>query len=136
MLKKTIAPLLTGTVMLFTLVPSKAFAQTPAQPQVAESRQALSDAQVKPKPDLKAVFAKEMANVKTSTLTATDYKRIEKRRQQHEARQATGNALSKREKIGLVVLIVAIVAITTALLIRGIEDSPSCFDDPGHPDCV
>lgn len=136
MLQKTIAPLLIGAVMLFTLVPSKAFAQSQSQPQVAESRQALSDAQVKPKPDLKTVFAKEMVSVKDRTLTAADYKRIEKNRQQQEARHATGNGLSKREKVGLIVFAVAMVAIITALLIHGIEDSPSCFDDPGHPDCV
>ena len=135
MLKKTIAPLLIVTVMLFTLVPSKAFAQTMAQPKAAESEHTLSEAQVKPKTDLKAVFVKEMANVKTRTLTAADYKLIEKKRQAQASQQTTGNSLTKREKIGLIVFIVAMVAITTALLIRGINTEPNCFEDIFNPAC-
>jgi hypothetical protein len=131
MLKKTIAPLLIVTVMLFTLEPSKVFAQTLSQPKAAESEHTLSNAQVKPKPDLKAVFATEIMNAKNRTPTAADYKLIAKKQQQ----QAPGNSLTKREKIGLIVFIVAMVAITTALLIRGINTSPNCFEDIFNPEC-
>lgn len=136
MLRKTIAPLLIGTVMLFTLGPSKGFAQTPAQPKVAESHYTLSDAQVKPKPDLKAVFAKEMVTVKARTLTATDYERIEKNQQDDASKQAAKKGLTKKEKIGLVVFIGVMTAFTIAVLIRGINTSPSCVDDPFATNCI
>ncbi|HEX8492357.1 MAG TPA: hypothetical protein VF658_05910 [Pyrinomonadaceae bacterium] len=130
MLKKTIAPLLIVTVMLFTLELSKVFAQTPAQPKAAESEHTLNNAPLKPQPDLKAVFATEIMNAKNRTPTAADYKLMAKKQQ-----QATGNSLTKREKIGLIVFIVAMVAITTALLIRGINTEPNCFEDIFNPEC-
>jgi hypothetical protein len=137
MLKKTIAPLLIGTVLLFTLVPSKAFAQTPAQPKAAASEHTLSNAQVKPQPELKAVFAREMANVKARTLTAADYKWIEKKRQEQESKQASKGGMTKGEKIGLVVFIVGTTVLVALLLIHGIDDSaPTCFDDPSNPLCI
>lgn len=75
MLKKTIAPLLIGSVMLFTVRPSKTFAQSPAQPKTAESEHIWIDTRVEPKLDLKAAFSKEMANVKARTLTVADFER-------------------------------------------------------------
>lgn len=45
MLRKNIAPLLVGTVMLFTAVPGRALAQTPAQPKAASIKHPLGDAQ-------------------------------------------------------------------------------------------
>lgn len=135
MLKKTIAPLLLGTVMLFT-VPSKALSQTLSQPKAAESAHALREAQVKPKADLKTAFAKERANIHARTLTAGDYERIEKQRQDDEAQKATKKGWTKAEKIGLVVFIGVMTAVTIAVLIRGIHIDPSCVEDPYAANCT
>lgn len=137
MLKKTVVPLLIGSVMLLTLGPSKTFAQTPAQPKAAESEHSLSDPRVEPKSELKAVFAKELANVKARSLTAADYERIEKQRQAQASQQAAKKGWTKRDKIILVVFIVGMTALVTALVIHGIDTStPSCFDEPSNPLCI
>ena len=132
MLKKTIVPLLIGSVILFTLGPSKTFAQSPAQPKSAASEHNLIDTRVEPKPDLKAAFSKEMANVKARTLTVADYERIEKQQQA----QASRIGWTRGEKIGLVVIIGVVTAFTIAVLIRGINTTPSCVDDPFATNCT
>lgn len=136
MLKKTIAPLLIGSVMLCTLGPSKTFAQTPVQPKAAENEHSWIDTRVAPKPDLKAVFSKEMANVKARTLTAADYVRIEKQQQTQASQQASKKGWTKREKIGLVVIIGVVTAFTIAVLIRGINTTPTCVEDPFAFNCT
>jgi hypothetical protein len=135
LLKKIVAPLLIGTVMLLTLVPSKAFSQAPSQPQAADSAHALSERQLKAKPDLKAVFAKEMANIQARTLTAEDYERLEKKRQDDASKQATKKGWTRGEKIGLVVFIGVMTAFTIAVLIRGINTEPNCVEDPFALNC-
>lgn len=137
MLKKIIAPLLIGTTMLFTLGPSKTFAQTPSQPKAVEGEHTLSDMQVKPETDLKAGFARELANVKNRTLTAADYERIEKKRQAQASQQTPKKGWSKRDKIFLAAFIIGTTALVTALLIHGIDTSvPTCFDEPSNPNCI
>ena len=136
MLKKTIVPLLIGSVMLFTLGPSKTFAQTPAQPKAAESEDSLIDRRVEPKPDLKAVFSNEIANVKVRTLKAADYERIEKQQQAQASQQASKKGWTRGEKIGLVVIIGVVTAFTIAVLIRGINTTPSCVEDPFATNCT
>jgi hypothetical protein len=132
MLKKTIAPLLIGSVVLFSLGPSKTFAQTTTQPKTAESEHIWIDTRVEPKLDFKAAFSKEMANVKARTLTLADYERIEKQQQA----QASRKGWTKGEKIGLVVIIGVVTAFTIAVLIRGINTTPSCVDDPFATNCT
>jgi hypothetical protein len=132
MLKKTIAPLLIGSVVLFSLGPSHTFAQTTTQPKTAESEHIWIDTRVEPKLDLKAAFSKEMANVKASTLTVADYERIEKQQQA----QASRIGWTRGEKIGLVVIIGVVTAFTIAVLIRGINTTPSCVDDPFATNCT
>ena len=132
MLKELIAPLFVSTIMLLALVPSKALAQAKA----AESDPTLSSVQVKPRLDLKAAFAKEIAEAKARTLTAADYRRIEKERQDQQSQQASKQGLTKREKIGLIVGGLVIVAVTVVLLIEGIaDDPPFCFEAPDDPYC-
>jgi hypothetical protein len=135
MLKKTIAPLLIGTVMLFT-VPLQALGQTLSQARAAESGHAWREAQLKPKPDLKAVFAKETANIQARTLTAGDYERLEKQRQDDASQKAAKRSWSKAEKIGLVVFIGVMTAFTIAVLIKGINTEPTCVEDPFAPNCT
>ena len=135
MLRKSIAPSLIGTVMLFT-VPAKAFSQTLPKPQAADSAHVLSEAQIKTKSDLKAAFAKERANFQARTLTAGDYERIEKQRQDDESQKAAKKGWTKAEKIGLVVFIGVMTAFTIAVLIRGINTEPSCVEDPFAANCT
>ena len=135
MLKKTISPLLITTLLLFTLAPSKAFSQTRSQPNAAESVHALGEKNVKAKPDLKAAFAREMANIRVRTLTAGDYERLEKKRQDDASKQATKKGWTKGEKIGLVVFIGVMTAFTIAVLIRGINTEPNCVEDPFAVNC-
>ena len=143
MLKKTNVPLVIASIMLFTQLftqlftpgPSQIFAQTRAQPKAAESGHSLIDTRVEPKPDLKAVFAKELANVKARTLTAADYDRIEKQKQA-QAQQASRKGWTKGEKIGLVVIIGVVTAFTIAVLIRGINTTPTCVEDPFANPCL
>lgn len=136
MLKKTITPLLIGAVMLFMVVPSRVLAQTLAQAKAGQSEITLSDAQVKPKPGLKAVFSEEIAKAKARTLTSADYKLLAQAQQDDQASQQKKSGWSKREKVGLIVFIGIMLVVTTALLIHGISTEPSCFDEPSNPTCV
>jgi hypothetical protein len=136
MLKKAIGSLVIGSVMLFTLGPPKTFAQTPAQPKAARSEHSLIDPRVEAKPDLKAVFSREMANVKVRTFTAADYERIEKQKQAQASQQASRKGWTKGEKIGLVVIIGVVTAFTIAVLIRGINTTPTCVEDPFATNCI
>jgi|GEM_PF-3676936 len=136
MLKKTIVPMLIGSVVLFTLGPSKTFAQTPAQPKAAQSEHSFIETPLEPKLDLKAVFSKEMANVRTRTLTAADYERIEKQQQAQASQQASKKGWTKGEKIGLAVFIGVMTAFTIAVLIRGINTDPTCVEDPFATNCI
>lgn len=135
MLKKTIAPLLIGTVILFT-VPSQALSQTLSQPKAAEGAHVFSEAQGNPKSDLKAAFAKERANIQARTLTAGDYERIEKQRQDDASQKAAKKGWTKAEKIGLVVFIGVMTAVTIAVLIKGINIEPNCLEDPYAANCT
>ena len=136
MLKKTIVPMLIGSVVLFTLGPSKTFAQTPAQPKAAQSEHSFIETPLEPKLDLKAVFSKEMANVRTRTLTAADYERIEKQQQAQASQQASKKGWTKGEKIGLAVFIGVMTAFTITVLIRGINTDPTCVEDPFATNCI
>lgn len=136
MLKKTIAPLLIGTVMLFTLPPSKALSQTLSPPKAVESDHGLSEWPTKPSPDLKAAFTKEMANIQARSLTADDYERLENKRQNAASQRANKRHWTRAEKIGLVVFIGVMTAFTVAVLIRGINTETSCMDDPFAPNCT
>lgn len=123
--------------MLFAVVPSKAIAQTLNQPKTAENEQTPSEAQVKSKADLKAIFAKEITKVKTHTLTAADYEKIEKVKQAQVAQQGSKKGWNKKDKIILVVFIAGLTALITALLIHGIDNSaPDCINDPSNLLCT
>jgi hypothetical protein len=136
MLKKTIAPLLVGAVLLFTVVPSKALAQAVARPEAAEGEQALSVAQVGQKPELKAAFTRVMSDADAHSLTAADYARIEKERRDQQSKQASRQGWTKREKIGLIVGGLVVLAVVVGLLIEGVADEPPfCFEAPENPDC-
>jgi hypothetical protein len=131
MLSKKFTSLLVGAAILLTLMPSKAFGQTLTQAQTAESTQTLGGTLVSPKPGLKAVFAREIADAKARASAALDYRQIDQ-----ASRQRAKTSWTKREKIGFIVLIGVLLVVTTALLVHGINTSPSCADDPTHPDCI
>jgi len=135
MIKKTIATVLAGAVTLFALMPSKTFAQTPAQPKAVEGEHTLSGARLVTKPDLKAVFAKEIAKAKTLNSTAA-YERLGKGWQLKQSQQTYKSGLTKREKIGFIIGGIIILAVTVLLLVHGIaDDPPFCFEEPDVPDC-
>lgn len=130
--KKRIAPLFVGAVLLFALAPSKALAQTRA----AEGGRAPTDAPARPKTDLKAAFAGELADVRARSSAAPDYRRIERQEQERQAKKASGHRWTKREKIGLIVGGLVILAVTVILLVEGIADEPPfCFEAPDDPYC-
>ena len=137
-LKGRLVPSLVVAAMLLALVPSQALAQTPAQAIAAQGGPALSGVRVKPVPDLRAAFVKEMADAKARTLTAGDYARIEKERRGWQSQRAPKQGWTKREKVGLIVGGLIILAVTVALLVEGIaDDPPFCFEEgaPEFPDC-
>ncbi|HEX8709436.1 MAG TPA: hypothetical protein VF723_14420 [Pyrinomonadaceae bacterium] len=131
MLSKKFTSLLVGAAVLLTVMPSKAFGQTLTQAKTAESTQALGGTLVSPKPGLKAVFDREIADAKARASRTLDYRRIDQ-----ASRQGASSSWTKREKIGFIVLVGVILVVTTALLIHGINTSPSCADDPTHPNCI
>ena len=136
MLKKTIAPLLIGAVMLFTL-PAKAMAQTVAQHKAAVSERSLSVAPLRPESNLRAVFAEEMSSMKTRNLTAADYRRIKKAQDDQQTQQAQKSGWTKGEKIGLAVFIVGMTVLIAVLIKYGVDNpAPFCADDPAAPDCI
>lgn len=136
MLRKIIAPLLIGAVMLLAL-PSKALGQTLARHKAADKEHALSVGPVRPESNLRAAFAEELAGVKTRDLTAADYRRIKKAQDDQQTQQAQKKGWTKGEKIGLAVFIVGMAVLIGVLIKYGVDNPPpSCFDDPGAPDCI
>lgn len=136
MLKRTIAPLLIGAVMLFAL-PSKALAQTVARHKAEVNEHALSVGPLRPESNLRAAFAEEMASMKTRNLTASDYRRIKKAQDDQQSQQAQKKGWTKGEKIGLVVFIVGMTVLIALLVKYGVDNPlPSCFDEPGAPECI
>ena len=135
MLKEKFISLSVGAVMLLTVVPSKAVAQTLAQAKAVEGGHTLGSAPDRPRTDLKAVFAKEVARAKARA-SATNFQQTEKDQQDQTTQQKPKSKWTKGEKIGLIVFIGVMVAFTTAVLIRGINTETSCFEDPFAPNCV
>lgn len=123
--------------MLLTVAPPTAFAQTIGQPLVEQREQNLNGVpQPKSKLDLKASFAKEIANVKAGALSAADLKRLEKERLESQATTQPKSGFSKQEKILAVVIVVAITAVAIVLVHNGVEPITRCEDDPSAPDCI
>ncbi len=135
MFKENIVVLLIGAVLLFAL-PAKALAQTIAQREAAGGGQTSSSRLMKQEPNLKAALDKEISNIKTRTLTTADYQQIEKDRQDQQSQQAAKKGWTKKEKIGLAVFVGIMVAVTVGFIIRGINTTPICADDPFVPDCI
>ena len=132
MLKKKSVSLLLGAALLFTLVPSTAVAQTRAK--AVEGGHALNDAPVKPKADLKTVFAREIAGAKARA-SGLDYERPAQDQQDQTTQQKPKKGWSKREKVALILVIGAVLAVTTLLLIHGIDTGPNCLEDIFDPRC-
>ncbi len=133
---KSIACLLMCAVMLLTVWPSKAFAQTEGYPAMAPRVENVSGEPHRSKPRLREIFAREMAKNKAGTLSVADLKRIETESLFPQSTTKTGSSFSKKEAVLAVVVVVVIVGLAIVLAHNGVNPVVSCEDSPGTPDCV
>ena len=137
MLKRNVTSLLICAVMLLASLPSKAFAQTIAQPAPVGSEQGASNAQAKPKPDLRTVIAEVIAKGRVDTITEADIKRFERERlnPQNTAKHDAG--YGRKEKIIVFALVAGLVVLAVILAVKTGKGGHSfCDTDPTDPDCI
>lgn len=134
---KQVASLLLCAVTLLAVAPSKAFAQTVSQPAVAVREQHTGGAQAKPKHELKALFAEELAKHKAETVSAAESKRLAKGWLNPQSTPKHSSGFSKKDAFLVVLLIVVITGLAIVLVHNGAEGGvPSCSVDPSDPNCV
>ena len=132
MLKKNITSLLICAAILVATAPSKAYAQTPAQPAPADSGQSSSDAQAKAKPDLRAAFAEVTARTKSGTSPEADIKRFESKRLNAQS----PGGYTRRQKILVTAIVVGLVVLAVVVAVKTGKGGRSiCEDVPSDPSC-
>ena len=129
MLNKFSAIVLTWAIIMFSFSPLKIFAQTHIQGNISVDEQRLAKAQENPKPDLKKFFAKEMAKSNSTTLTETDFKRIEK---ENFFPKPKAQAKKKdRTVLAVVIFAVAVTVVVVLVAKYGVDNPPPlCQNDP------
>jgi hypothetical protein len=134
---KQTASLLLCAVTLLAVAPSKAFAQTVSQPAVAVREQKSGGVQAKPRHELKAVFAEELAKHKADTVSAAESKRLAKGWLNPQTTPKHSSGFSKKDAFLVVLLIVVITGLAIVLVHNGVEGgSPTCSEDPSNPTCI
>jgi hypothetical protein len=133
---KPVASSLICAALLLTVAPSKAFAQTLNQPAVAPREQNSDAAPAKPKPDLKARFAEEIANAKADTLSAEGIKRLDRERVSAQSGSKPKSNWGKKNVVLAIVAVVVITGLAIVLVHNGVEPLVRCEDDPLAPNCV
>ena len=134
MLKKVTSFLICAVVLLAS-APAKAFAQTIAHPAPEDSVQGASDAQSKPKPDLRTAIAECLAKSRVDTVTPTDIKRFERERLQNTAKDDGG--FTRKEKILVYSIVAGLVVLAVILAVKtGKGGHAFCDTDPTDPDCI
>jgi len=132
MLKKNITFFVISAVLLISPAPSRVFAQIRVQTETPIVETNASTIQTNLKPDLKSVFAKELAKSKTDNLTEADFKRLEKERTNPAARKENW---TKKEKTFLIVFGIGLAALVTFLIITPYKGPRDCNEprpkDPG-----
>jgi hypothetical protein len=131
---KAMAPLFICAVMLLTAAPSKALAQTLSQP--ARGEQTSGGATAKPKSDLKARFAAEVADAGAHMLSAEGMERLERERLRAQSTSKVKSGFAHRDVVLAVVIVVAIVGLAIVLAHNGVDPKPLCEDEPFTPGCV
>jgi len=106
---KFIACLLVCTVTLMTVPPAKTFAQTQTN---SGADQYLFGPLTRPRPDLKATFAAEVASIKAGTLTKADFERI----QQPSQNPKPQPTFTRRQKICLALFIVIMAGVVAVAI--------------------
>ena len=133
---KSIACLLICGVMLLAFSPSKAFAQIGGQPAVAPRGENPSGEPAKSKPQLKELFAGEVAKNKAVAMSEADLKRLEKESLFPQSAPRGSSGFSKKHAFLAVVIVVVIVGLAIVLEHNGVNPVVRCEDSPGTPDCV
>ena len=134
-MKKVASPLICA-VMLLTVAPSKAFAQTlPAQP--AGIGQGAGDAQAKPKPGLRTALAGVMAKSRADAVTEADIKRLESERLNPRTYAKPQAGYTKKEKILVFSIVAGLVVLAVVLALTTEKGGHTfCDIDPADPDCI
>lgn len=132
---KSIASLLLCGVTLLAVSPSEAFAQTGGRPAVVPRGESLSGGRAKSKPQLKEVFAGEVAKNRAGTMSEADIKRLEKESLFPQSAPKS-HGFSKRDAALVVLIVVVIVGLAIVLEHNGVRSVVRCEDSPGTPDCV
>ncbi|HVG30562.1 MAG TPA: hypothetical protein VM864_12720 [Pyrinomonadaceae bacterium] len=131
---KAVISSLICAALLLTVAPSKALAQTLGQP--ARGEQASDAGAARPKRDLKARFAAEIAKAGADTVSAEGMARLEKERLRVQSTSKVKSGFSNKEVVLAVVIVVAIVGLAIVLAHNGVDPKPSCDDEPLTPGCI
>ena len=131
---KTIASLFVCAVLLVTVAPARAFAQTLSHPAIAPAEQTSDGARAERKPDLKARFTEVIANAKADTLSAEGIKRLDREKLPPQSTVKSG--FSNKNVVLAVVVVVVIVGLAIVLAHNGVDPNVSCDVDPLAPNCV
>ena len=127
---KNITSLLISTAMLFTTMPSKAFAQTMAQKLAKDSEQSSHDAQAKS--DLRPAFDEVIAKAKSGVLMDAEFERLERGRLNVQPQPG----YSKRDKIIVIAIVAGLVVLGVVLAVKlGKGGRSICEDVPADPSC-
>jgi hypothetical protein len=129
---KAVASSLICAILLLTVAPSKAFAQTLGQPAPGERTSNVAGA--KPQRDLKARFAAEVASARADTSASEREVRLDRERLRPQS--SPKSRFSNRDVVLAVVAVVVIVGLAIVLVHNGVNPSPSCDDEPLTPGCV
>ena len=137
MLKRNVTSLLICAALLLASVPSKAFAQAIAQPAPIAGGEGASDAQAKPKADLRMAIAEVVAKGRVNTLTEADIKRFERERLNPQSTVKNDGGYGKKEKILVFSIVAGIVILAVVLAVKtGKGGHAFCDADPTDPDCI
>lgn len=130
MLKKFVSLTLIYTMFMLTSYSSQVFAQAQINGPKAGQTETEKTGPVSPKKDVKKVFKKELSKSKLEKEeAAVDFARIEK--DQYKKPQK-GNGLTKKDKVLIVVLIVAVVV--GAIILWKYIKVPKCSQVECDPD--
>ena len=123
--------------LLLATAPSKAFAQTLAQPAPTGGGQSSSDARAKPKPDLRATVAEVTAKSRAGAVAGRTSSGLRGGGWTPQTTAKPQSGLTRKQKVLLISIVVVLVGLAVVLA-HNTEKGGHTFCDinPSDPDCI
>ena len=133
MLKKKVTSLLICAALLLATAPSKAFAQTLAQPMPVGIGQSSSEAQAQSRTELGAAFSEVKTQARAGASLEANMKRLET--EWLNPKPQSGS--SKKDKILIYSIVAGLVVLAVVLALTTKKGGHTfCSDDPTDPECL